>query len=57
MGVLDWLYGEKPEGSEEAKTGSVEKAAMQISEQKKKQKIADCARRQMEYDPATDKCV
>ena len=57
MGVLEWLYGEKPETSGEAKTGSVEKAAMQISEQKKKKKIADCALKQMEYDPITGECV
>jgi len=57
MGVLDWLYGEKPKEADEAKTGSVEKAAMQISERKKKMRIAECARQQKEYDPATDKCV
>ena len=60
MGVLDWLYEDKkdiPSKSSEAKTGSVEKAAMQISERKKRMKRAECARRTMEYDPKTGDCV
>ena len=60
MGVLDWLYEDKkdiPSKSDEAKTGSVEKAAMQISERKKRMKQAECARQAKEYDSATGKCI
>lgn len=57
MGVLDWLHTGKKPASGELKTGSAEKAAMQLSESKKKMKRADCVRQAKEYDPVTGKCI
>ncbi len=60
MGVLDWLYGNndgKKPTAEQLKTGSVEKAAGQLTEHKKRMKRAECARQQKEFDPVTGKCI
>lgn len=57
MGVLDWLYGKTSKEVGEAKTGGVEKAAMQISERKRRMKQAECARQAKEFDSVTGKCV
>lgn len=58
MGVLDWLYGkDKKPDSKDLKTGSVEKAAVQLDERKKQMKRAECARQAKEYDPLTNKCI
>ena len=58
MGVLDWLYSGTAKSTDKLKTGSAEKS---VSRTKQNQKItkkrADCAMKQKEYDPVTDKCV
>jgi len=59
MGVLDWLYedGKKQPAAGELKTGSVEKAAKQLTEHQKRMKQAECARQAKEFDPITGKCI
>lgn len=50
--LLKWLRSPKKKPK-----GAASTAAKQISEQKKNQKRAECASKQMEYDAVTGKCI